>query len=277
MQNVPGRLAARAAGSQREPESPQPGDLMAKGIDFAFYPHPTIAQLQSRGVQFVGRYLAAEAPLGGSNGKIISVAEKNEILGAGLALVLFHEWDANAMLGGYPAGVAAAHSDDQQLAQLGMTGCPVYNVADFDALPSQQAAINAYQDGYASVRGWPVTGLYGGYWVVSRARAAGKATYTCGTPAWSGNNWGTCGWKPTIMQGASFMIGSASCDWDIATTADFGQWPRPAVPKGAGMIITTPPPGDWEGTVITIGKGVDGNIYITTTSTGTAWSATVKQ
>jgi hypothetical protein len=248
---------------------------MTTGVDFAFNPHPTIAQLRTLGARFVGRYLAAEAPLGGSNGKIISVAEKDEILAAGLSLVMFHEWDATAMLGGYGAGVAAAHSDNQQLAQLGMTGCPVYNVADFDALPSQQAAINAYQDGYASVRGWPVTGLYGGYWVVSRARAAGKATYTCGTAAWSGTNWDSCGWKPTIMQGATFMIGSASCDWDTATTADFGQWPRPAAPKGPDVIITAAPPGDWEPPVIVLGKGTDGNLYETTYD-GKTWTAPVK-
>ena len=34
------------------------------------------------------------------------------------------------------------------------------------------------------------------------------------------------------------------------------------------MVISKTPPGDWEGTVIVIGKGTDGNIWQTKTTDG---------
>jgi hypothetical protein len=43
------------------------------------------------------------------------------------------------------------------------------------------------------------------------------------------------------------------------------------------MEITKTPPGDWEGTVIVIGKGTDGNIWTTTTDNGETWTVPVKQ
>ncbi len=45
----------------------------------------------------------------------------------------------------------------------------------------------------------------------------------------------------------------------------------------AGMEITKPPPGDWEGAVIVLGKGTDGNIWLTRTDDGKAWTVPVKQ
>ena len=53
---------------------------------------------------------------------------------------------------------------------------------------------------------------------------------------------------------------------------------QPTVPpEGSGMEITKPPPGDWEGTVIVLGKGTDGNLYETKTTNGETWTAPVKQ
>ncbi len=48
-------------------------------------------------------------------------------------------------------------------------------------------------------------------------------------------------------------------------------------PEGSGMEITTPPPGNWEGTVIVLGKGTDGNVWLTKTDDGKTWTAPVKQ
>jgi len=48
--------------------------------------------------------------------------------------------------------------------------------------------------------------------------------------------------------------------------------------KEAGMEITKPPPGNWEGPVVVLGKGIDGNLYETKTSDGgKTWTSPVKQ
>jgi hypothetical protein len=44
-----------------------------------------------------------------------------------------------------------------------------------------------------------------------------------------------------------------------------------------GVKITAPPPGNWEGPVIVVGKGIDGNIYETKTTDGKTWTPPVKQ
>lgn len=208
-----------------------------EGIDYGFAPHPDPAAIRASGAKFAGRYLAAEAPLGGDGGKLLSAAEKDALTAAGLSVVLFHEWAADWTLGGFTAGQDAARSDQKQLAQLGMAGTPVYLSADFDATPAQQEPVNACLQGYASVRGWAMTGIYGGFWVVARARQAlPQLTWTCGTPAWSGDNWQTCGWKPVIMQGPQVSVGGCLVDWDTAYAPDYGQWPRP--PRGPYRHVT---------------------------------------
>ena len=53
-------------------------------------------------------------------------------------------------------------------------GRPIYFSCDFDAQPSQQAAINAYMDGVASVIGRSRTGAYGGYGVPTAAIEPGE-------------------------------------------------------------------------------------------------------
>jgi hypothetical protein len=47
--------------------------------------------------------------------------------------------------------------------------------------------------------------------------------------------------------------------------------------NGGHVKIETPPPGDWEGDVVVIGKGTDGNLWETRTSDGKTWSTPVKQ
>jgi hypothetical protein len=42
------------------------------------------------------------------------------------------------------------------------------------------------------------------------------------------------------------------------------------------LEITKPAPGDWEGPVILIGKGTDGNLYETKTSDGKTWTTPTK-
>jgi hypothetical protein len=193
---------------------------MSAGLDFAFAPHASVASMKTAGVQFVCRY-----------GKNLVPAEAKALLAAGFGLVVVVEEGASMMLGGAPAGKAAAQHADAVVKALGMPGMPVYYAADFDATPSQQTPVNAFLDGAASVIGRSRTGIYGGFYVIKRALDAGKAHFSWQTPAWSGGQWDS---RVNIRQGLSFTLGGGAVDHDTALTSDYGQWPRPKPPPPAG-------------------------------------------
>lgn len=81
-----------------------------------------------------------------------------------------------------------------------------------------------------------------------------------------------------IYQTGQTTLGAADVDVHETTAADFGQWPRPAA-KGAGVTITTPPPGNWKdgGPVIVTGPAPSGVVWKTETTDGEHWTEPVKQ
>jgi hypothetical protein len=191
---------------------------MATGLDWA-WGRPSEASLDAAGITFACRYLSRS-----DSSKCITGAEAAWHLHAGRDVVLVYEDQAGAVRRGYAGGVTDAKAADAQARAAGLAGCPLYFACDYDAPASDQPLVNAYLDGAASVIGRARTGLYGGYWPLSRARAAGRARYFWGTRAWSGGNWASAGWKPHIMQGPGVTIGGVSCDWDTANYGDFGQY-----------------------------------------------------
>lgn len=203
------------------------------GVDYA-WGQPSDAALNAAGVRFVCRYLCSDRYAS----KRITREEADRHKRAGRGIVLVWEDTASRMLAGEQGGIADARQADAQCTRFGLPGCPVYLAADWDATPGQQFLINAYLDGAASVIGHARTGLYGGFWVCSRARQAGKAKYFWGTRAWSGINWDACGWKPSIMQGITTTIGGVSCDWDTAHYPDYGQWRGGQAPPEPGWTET---------------------------------------
>jgi len=204
-----------------------------KGIDYAFSPHPAPSAVRSAGYGFVARYLSPIAA-NDHNGKNLLPAELTALLAAGLAVVLVEESAANRMLGGHPAGVADGQHAQAVTKALGMTAVPVYFACDFDATEAEQVLIDAYLDGAASVIGRDRTGIYGGFWPVSRALTAGKATWAWQTVAWSGGQWDP---RAHIRQHGAVTVGGISgIDTDESMHPDFGQWPRPSAPAPA------PPP-----------------------------------
>jgi Rv2525c-like, glycoside hydrolase-like domain len=207
---------------------------VAKGIDFAFYPHPSTAAIKAEGATFVCRYVSAYAP-SDTQGKNLLAAEKDALLAAGISIVIVAEEDAGRMLGGGPAGVADAAHADAVVKALGMKGMPIYFACDFDATEAQQTPIHAYLDGAASVIGRPRVGIYGGYYPVKRACDAGKVTWAWQTYAWSGGQWDPRVQLRQVENGV--RIGGADCDRDLSMAADYGQWPRP------GAQPTPPVPG----------------------------------
>lgn len=149
--------------------------------------------------------------------------------------MLVWESTAERITAGSAAGLADAQAAITQARACGLTDpVVVYFACDYDAPETDQPAINAYLDAAAGYLGLDCTGLYGGYWPLSRARTAGKAAFWWGTYAWSGTNWDSCGWTPHIMQQtATVNVGGVTVDVDTVNCADYGQWPRPEVPVSA--------------------------------------------
>jgi hypothetical protein len=199
---------------------------IARGIDYAFLPHPPVDAIKSAGFHFVGRYVSSLSD-NDRNGKNLLPAEKDALLASGRKIVLFAEEGAQRMLGGHSAGVADAEHFDAVVKALGMPSIAMYGGADWDAAPAEQTPINAYLDGAASVIGRKRTGIYGGYYVVKRALDAGKAHYACQTIAWSGGQWDS---RAQLRQHLQINVSGVSADLDDAWAVDYGQWPRPVAP-----------------------------------------------
>jgi hypothetical protein len=187
-----------------------------EGIDYAFG-RPPVAALKDAGVKFVCRYLSH------SPSKNLTPAEANELSAAGIWIVVVWETTARRALDGYAGGALDA-MDAQVMAQgCGMpAGRPIYFAVDWDAQPGQQAAINTYLDGAASVLGRGQVGIYGGYEPVSRALAGGHATWAWQTYAWSEGRWDA---RAQLQQYSNdHTLGGVGCDYDRAEKSDFGQW-----------------------------------------------------
>lgn len=247
---------------------------------------PSTSELKAAGITAVGRYIGWDSVPGyASIGKNLSQTEARSLIGAGIEIFLSFEYAADAALGGITQGVNDGKLATEQLAQLGAPpGMTVYFALDWDVpdyAPTLAATaanahaklgpIAAYFAGIASTNPAYRIGVYGGYYACNRVLDAGLAAMAWQTVAWSG---GQLDPRAVIYQTGQTTLGAADVDVHETTTADFGQWPRP---KGADVIVTTAPPGDWESPVIVLGKGADGNIYITTTDDGKTWTAPVKQ
>ena len=158
---------------------------MVKLLDYSFA-RPDPAQIKADGFDGVLRYLA---PLN-EGGKILTKGEVDALQAQGLAIGLVWESYANRALEGSPAGVEDATEALRQARALGVPdSVPIFFAVDFDATPEQQAAINSYFDGVASVIKPDDIGMYGGFWPMSRAFDAGKIKWGWQTYAWSGGNW----------------------------------------------------------------------------------------
>jgi hypothetical protein len=192
------------------------------GVDYS-WARPSPPALRSAGVQFVCRYLS------GDTSKDLSIGEARELCTAGLWIVVVWESGAEQALGGYAAGAADAGQAVKLAESCGMpAGRPVFFAVDFDAAPGSQAAINDYLDGAASSIGRARVGIYGGYWPVSRALDAGRASWAWQTYAWSGGNWDARASIRQYLNGQT--LAGASVDFDSATTTDYGQWRIDASP-----------------------------------------------
>ncbi|MFI6868282.1 DUF1906 domain-containing protein [Nocardia sp. NPDC050406] len=193
---------------------------MRFGLDYAGG-RPGASAIRAAGFDFVVRYLSDGGPT--LPGKLLTPAEADDLRAHGVSIVSNWETTASRMLDGFGAGVTDARAALAQVLRCGgRRDRPIYFSADFDATPAQQVPINAYLDGAASVLGRENTGIYGGYWPVSRALDAGTATWAWQTVAWSGNNLEP---RRHILQTARQVdVNGVRCDVNVTDRADFGQW-----------------------------------------------------
>ena len=194
------------------------------GIDHA-WGRPGPAALKKAGAHFVCRYLSHN-----TDSKNLTKAEAELLSDAGLWLVVVWETTANRALSGKAGGVADAKTARSQAAACGMPADrPIYFAVDWDASAGQQATINAYLDGAASVLGRDRVGLYAGYGPIKRAFDAKKITYGWQTYAWSGGHWDSRAQLQQYSNG--HRLNGVGVDYDRAVHDDYGQWKAGVSPQ----------------------------------------------
>jgi hypothetical protein len=212
-----------------------------RGLDYAGG-RPSGADLAAAGITFVCRYLSD----GGSGlpGKQLLPDEFADLCANGIQVVFNWETTSDFMLGGFSAGVSDATTALNYVRSL--PGAPqnpvVYFSCDFDEAPSQDAAVEQYLQGAASVLGgMDYVGIYGSYYICTRAQAAVGVKYIWQTEAWSGGNIAAA---VNIMQRNSLgyqVIDGIECDINEAHTDDFGQFipNQPQPPSGGPFVALT--------------------------------------
>lgn len=195
----------------------------ARGVDYA-WGRPSPSTLHSSGYTFAARYLSYD-----TTGKNLSASEATALRHAGVDVVVVWEWGANDVLRGFAEGVTEAKEAERQALADGMpAGRPIYFAIDFDAGSAQEASIEAYFDGVASVIGRGRAGAYAGYYEIKRLFDAHKITWGWQTYAWSGGLWDARAQLRQVKNGVN--IGGVDCDLDNAVAADFGQWGHTGAP-----------------------------------------------
>lgn len=202
--------------------------------------HISGAVLKANGVAAVVRYLFGAGT--SLQYKQLTRPESDDLKANGIDIVSNFEQGTQNMLGG-----AAQGAIDVQAALAVHNACggpsvaQIYFSADWDASPDQQDAINAYLKACANVLGVENTGIYGGFWPLSRALDAGVCGLSWQAEAWSGNNVDA---RINLLQrnGLGYKtVDGVQCDINEAHTDNFGQWGHMADPPPAPVVL---PPSD---------------------------------
>ena len=206
---------------------------MSKGLDYS-WGRPNVSEMVAKGYKFAARYLSNNV-----DGKNITREESDALRAVGMAIVLVWESYVKRPLEGNAAGIADAQKSLEEARAIGFPdSVPIYFAVDFDAYEAQQAAIDDYLRGAASVLGAERIGIYGGFYVVKRCIEGGTAKFGWQTLAWSGGQ--TYQGAHIYQNGATDFGGQADVN-DILKD-NYGQWgsdveahpntpPAPAAPS----------------------------------------------
>ena len=177
----------------------------------------TIPRLKAAKAGVVIRYV------GSSKWKCLTRAEADALRGAGIDVAAVYETNADWMLAGRAAGVAAAKKARAAVVKCGgPRSAFVYFACDVDT--SRYSAVNACLKGAASVLGANRVGIYGSYSVCDNALKSGYATKAWQTEAWSG---GRVLPQTTLYQSAHKAhgaMGGLNYDSNFSRDDDVGQW-----------------------------------------------------
>ena len=198
--------------------------MSVEGVDFSFA-RPGGAAIVAAGKSFVVRYV----PYSGDGGKGLTAAEIKDYRRHGLAIALVYESIAQRALAGKSAGAADARRAQAALASLGMPlDLPIYFACDWNATSAQQPTINAYLAGAASVIGIARVGVYGGYGLITRTKAARTARWFWQTYAWSYSK--IASGIHLYQWSNGHRINGGAVDYTRAMVAEYGQWPAATTP-----------------------------------------------
>lgn len=202
--------------------------MAIEGVDYS-WARPSPQALRNAGKTFACRYLHG-------SGKGITAAEYRTLVTGGIAVVLNYEHAAGDMKAGYDRGVQHAREAERYRQAAGIPVAPIYFSADWDAQATEQAAINAYLNGAASVVGPLRVGVYGSYSVVERCARDRTSTWFWQTYAWSG---GRLSPRAHLYQWRNGQnIAGSEVDFTRALATNYGQ-----VGGGPGTTSTgTPTP-----------------------------------
>jgi hypothetical protein len=198
---------------------------MSVVVDYAFKPWPSTAALKAAGASGVSRYLSYVNPR--TAPKIVTKAEYDALLAAGLAVVLNWEYDTHDFTNaGFDARLAANEALRQARALGYPDVCPIYFSVDFDATASQWSTIAARFRAVNAVLGVARTGIYGPWDVLEWARRDGVAAWfwQAGmSTSWSAGRNRNLWPGAHLRQRRTATIGGADCDINDIIQADYGQ------------------------------------------------------
>lgn len=183
------------------------------GVDYSAG-RPGGAALAAAGQRYACRYLSHTAS------KNLTPAEAADLAAHDVSCVVVWETTANRAGSGRAAGIADATEALAQARACGMPpGRPIYFAVDWDANPS---VVAPYFQGVLSVLGLAQTGGYGGYRVIKYLLDNRLISWAWQTVAWSAGRWDD---RAVLRQpGTTTHIAGVSCDRDVATATDYGQW-----------------------------------------------------
>ena len=194
---------------------------MRFGVDYAEPPqNPHV--LVEHSVKFVCRYLSTPG-----NPKNLTAQESFSLHALGIGRVVVFETTGKTWRGGHAAGVEDARLAGGQLAALGLAKAPVYFAVDEDVQLADLPTVLAYIEGCVSVLGWQRVGVYGSYAVVDYVAAHKACRYFWQTYAWSHGAWHPAAHLRQYQNGQRYA--GLVCDFDTATTRDFGQVEAPVL------------------------------------------------
>lgn len=222
---------------------------MTEGVDYSSTTNANwtglATALRAAGKTFAGRYLVPDKS---PNGRGITAAEYHALMDAGVSPFYYYEARSSWMLGGYDAGVEAAHTAQAELiASDGPPSVPIHLAHDIEPQRQHLAAIDACFRGAASVLGWERVGGYGGWGLIDYLAQGGNVKWLVQTDAWQWSLDGMDHPRPGAHPASTLYqyntgtnwIGGANCDLVRAMVPIYGQ--ASAFVSGPPIEPTHPP------------------------------------